>query len=120
MTQKRIKVIPFPEIENAYIVISGHKKDTQNEVSSIMSFLYAEDNIGAEWEPNYGPITIIYPCEKDHPEAQPHWYFDYYKGPGYWSQLAVNEEKLGPAFYTGDYDYIFAVLKRWARNHLEK
>ena len=109
----RIKVIPFPEIENAYIVISGRPRTESNLVEPIMSFFYVEDDVGVEWEPRNGPITIIYKCDKDHPEAQPHWYFDYYTGPGHWSQLAVNEEMLGEKFCRGQYELIFNTLKRW-------
>jgi len=110
---KRVKTIPFPEIENAYIVISGNQADTTNQVRSNMSFFYVKDGIGVEWEPNYGPITTIYSCNKDHPEAQKHWYFDYFTGMGHWGQLAVNENRLGERFYSGDYEGIFLVLKDW-------
>ena len=109
----RVKVIPFPGIENAYVVISGNKTDTANKVRKNMSFFYLDGDIGVEWEPEYGPITIIYSCDKDHPEAQEHWHFDYCTGYGDWSQLAVNENRLGERFYTGDYKGIFNVLKQW-------
>jgi hypothetical protein len=113
--KKRIKCIPFPGITNAYIVISGsHKKDSCNEVSSNMSFLYHNDKIAVEWEPNYGPITVLYECDKDHEEAQKHFFFDYCTGYGHWSQLAVQEERLGEKFYTGNYEGLFEVLKRWS------
>ena len=112
----RVKVIPFSGIENAYIVISGNKTVTPNRVKSNMSFFYLDGDIGVEWEPNYGPITVLYSCDKDHPEAQEHWYFDYFTGNGNWSQLAVNENRLGEYFYTGDYKSLFNVLKQWRAN----
>lgn len=55
----KVKVIPFPEIKNAYIVISGNQADTCNKVRSNISFFYLDGDIGVEWEPNNGPITII-------------------------------------------------------------
>ncbi len=112
---KRVKVIPFPGIKNAYIVVSGTITKTSNQVESNMSFLYVnqEKTKAVEWEPNYGPITVLHKCDKDHPEAQAHWYFDYCTGYGDWSQLAVNENHLGKKFYTGNYKELFNVLKEW-------
>ena len=111
---KNIRCIPFPGIENAYVVISGHKADTGNGVKKCMFFFYDNGNIGAEWEPDNGPITVIFKCSKDDENAQPHWFYDYYSGNGNWSQLAVNEEGLPDVFLIGDYEYLFAVLKKWA------
>jgi len=109
-----IKCVPFDGIENAYVVISGYKAATGNGVKKCMSFFYDNGEVGAEWEPDNGPITVIYKCDKDHNEAEKHWFYDYYTGRGHWSQLAVNEEELPEAFLMGDYNYLFAVLKKWA------
>lgn len=113
---KNIKCIPFPEIENAYVVISGHKANTGNGVKKCMSFFYDNGERGTEWEPENGPITKIYNCSKDHKKAQKHWFYEYCTGYGYWSQLAVNREQLPQAFLDGDYEYIFNVLKEWAES----
>ena len=113
----RVKVIPFPEIENAYIVISGNKSEEAcNKVRSNISFFYVHDNIGVEWEPNYGPITVLYGCKETDKDAQKHWYFDYFTGQCHWSQLAVNRERLGEKFYLGNYEGIFNVLRQWRLN----
>jgi len=109
-----IKSIQFPGIENAYVVISGHKTEEGNGVKKCMSFFYDNGDVGAEWEPGYGPITVIYKCEKDHEEAQKHWFYEYYTGRGNWSQCAVAEEGLPNAFLLGDYEFLFLVLKKWA------
>ena len=109
-----VRCIPFPEIENAYVVISGHKADNGNGVKKCMSFFYDNGDIGAEWEPDNGPITIIYKCSKDDKDAQKHWFYDYCMGYGNWSQLAVNEEGLPSAFLMGDYDWLFNILKSWS------
>jgi len=112
---KNVKCIPFPNIENAYIVISGHKnKNTGNGVRKCMSFFYDSGMVGAEWEPENGPITVIYSCCKEHEESQPHWFYDYCTGYGNWSQLAVNNEMLPDAFLDGNYSFIFSVLAKWA------
>jgi len=115
---KSVRCIPFPEIPNAYIVISGRKKEGPNGVESAMSFFYGNvnGNVGAEWEPNYGPITVIYRCEKGHEQAQEHWFFPFCTGYSDWSQLAVNDKRLGEKFYSGDYVGIFNVLKSWAES----
>lgn len=114
---KSVKCIPYPGIENAYIVISARKSDTGNGCQKNMSFFWASKDIGIEWEPDYGPITIIYKCDKDHKDAEPHWFYDYYTGQGNWSQLAVKREYLPKAFISGDYEHIFRVLKEWAKNN---
>ena len=114
--KKSIKIIPFPEIENAFIVISGHKTDkTGNGVKSCMSFVYGDKDGGAEWEPEYGPITTLIPCEETDEEAIPHWFYPFYKGQGYWSQNAVQAENLDEYFDEGDYKSIFNVLKKWSK-----
>ena len=112
---KRVKVIPFLKIKNAFIVISGRKTERINLVTPSMSFFYVNEvkDIAVEWEPRYGPITTIYKCNEKDPDAEPHWYFDYCTGYGNWSQLAVNENNLGKLFYTGEYEALFRVLKDW-------
>ena len=115
MSYERVKCIPFPGIENAYVVISARKAErTGNKIAKCMSFFYANGNVGAEWEPDHGPITVIYRCEKENEEAKPHWFYPYYTGLANWSQLAVEEEELPEAFLTGDYDHIFWVLEKWS------
>ena len=110
-----IKVIPFPDIENAFVVISGHETtETGNGVRQAMTFMYATEEGGAEWEPGNGPITRLIPCAEKDPEAQTHWFYSFYKGQGYWSQCAVLEENLPEYFYSGDYESLFNVLKKWS------
>lgn len=119
---KSIKVIPFPNIPDAYIVISGHlspdKGSKPNGIDAKMSFFYGTETGGAEWEPNYGPITKIIPCESsyesDYEEAQKHWFYPYITGYGNWSQLAVDKENLANYFAEGNYSAIFNVLKEYA------
>jgi len=109
-----IKIIPFPEIENAYIVISAKISDKPNGVEKNMSFFIDCGNGKAvEWEPNYGPITVLHKCDKNDPQAQPHWYFDYCTGYRNWSQLAVKEERLPEDFLYGDYKCLFNKLFQW-------
>jgi hypothetical protein len=119
---KSVKVIPFPEIENAYIVISAHQeKDCIGEIKvrCLLSFFYADASGGAEWEPNYGPISVIIPCDKDYEgeldKAVEHWFYPFVKRGLYWSQCAVDDEGLPNMFFTGDYAGIFHVLKRWSK-----
>ena len=111
---RSIKVVPFPEIENAYIVISGVKSERGNGCLKRLSFFYGTKEGGCEWEPEYGPITRIVPCKKDNEDAQEHWFYDYCTGYGNWSQLAVGREMLTEHFLSGDYKYLFSVLKSWS------
>ena len=114
-----IKIIPFPDIDDAYIVISGRPSiDTGNGVKITTSFFYGDGEGGAEWEPNHGPISVIIPCEKDYKgdfdEAKPHWYYPYIKDGLHWSQMAVMNEELPELFKLGYYENIFTVLKTWS------
>ena len=119
---KNVRCIPFDGIKNAYIVISGRKAETGNGVQKCMSFFYDNGNIGAEWEPDNGPITVIYSCKSEDGVCRPfnkltflsHWFYDFYTGQGSWSKSAVKEEGLPSAFLEGNYEYIFSVLKKWS------
>ena len=112
---KNVKCLPFPGIENAYVVISGYKANTGNGVKKCMSFFFDNGVVGAEWEPDNGPITIIYKCPEENENAQKHWFYDYCTGYGHWSQCAVDEEGLPEAFLSGDYKHLFAVLEEWSK-----
>jgi hypothetical protein len=115
-----IKIIPFPDVENAFIVISaGKTNDDHFKVRKNISLVYATEKGGAEWEPDFGPITILTPCDKNHESAKSHWLYPFFTGNGNWSQCAVERERLPSAFLEGDYNYIFSVLKRWASREEE-
>ena len=113
---KNIVCIPFPDIPNAYVVISGHedKEKGANGCKKCMSFFYDGGEIGAEWEPDYGPITKIIKLKEGDEGAIPHWFYDYYAGQGHWSQLAVEETGIASYFIRGYYQDVFRVLKEWA------
>lgn len=108
---KNIKVIPFPDIPDAYIVISGVKSNTANGCAKRMSFFYGTVDGGCEWEPDNGPLTTIYPVQKNDPEAREHWFYDYYAGNGYYSQCAVDDTEIAKSFIDGDYNRVFSILK---------
>lgn len=111
---KNIKCIPFPGIENAYVVISGCKSNTsENGIEKHMSFFFDGGDIGAEWEPDNGPITKIHKTDRDTMDAEPHWFYNYSLGNGDWAQMAVKEEGLPGAFLRGDYEFLFLILKKW-------
>lgn len=118
---KSIKVISVDGIENAYIVVSCRKSKDDSlfgtQIKTNMSFMWANKDGGAEWEPEYGPITVLTPCEKDHKDAQEHWYYPYYTGRDGWSQTAVEECGLQESFLHGNYEHIFSVLKDWANSN---
>jgi hypothetical protein len=107
---------------NCYILVSATRRDPKEtfgefQVTAHMSFLYDAGKVAAEWEPQYGPIQIWRKCDKDSDGAQEHYFYDFQNSaPGSWSQLAVSNMELPQAFVSGDYDYIFNVLKDWATN----
>lgn len=116
---KSIAVIPFKDIENAYVVISCFFSENHgNNIKKNMSFFYDNGEVGAEWEPENGPITKIFKCDKDyeaeHENAQKHYFYDYCTGYGHWSQLAVDKNRLPEYFLDGNYEMIFSILKSWA------
>ena len=105
---------------NCYILISATQKKEDNiswyRVEPFMTFFYDAGDVAAEWEPEFGPIQVWEKCDKDHESAKEHYFYDYIVDiPCNFSQLAVEENELPQAFVRGDYDYIFGVLKRWAR-----
>lgn len=113
--KRAVKILPFPDIQNAYLAISfGKTVESHPHTKTCVSFIYDGGNgVAVEWEPEHGPIVVMYKCEKDHPEAKPYWFWEYCTGFGHWSQLAVEERGLPEALYSGDYQYIFNVLKEW-------
>jgi hypothetical protein len=112
---KNIKVIQFPGIENAYVVISGKPSDIGNGCKKQLTFFYGDADGGCEWEPDYGALTKIIPMKKDDVGAIPHWFYDYYAGPGHWSQCAVEERNLPKLFLSGNYEGMFAMMKEFAK-----
>ena len=111
-----IKIIPFPEVENAYIVISARIEKSGNNIRHAMTFLYDGCNGQAiEWEPDYGPITKLVKCEETHEEAVPHWFYPFYTGQGNWTQLGVIDSGLPEYFLCGDYKGLFNAMKEWLR-----
>ncbi len=145
-TKKRVAVLPFPGIENAFVCVSGREKapprrhgekwheshieetckdqwPNEFRTEPHMTFAYVHDNCCAEWDGEHGPVQLWFRCEKDYEKdwdkAREHWIFDYAYGSGHWSQLAVDRDGLPQAFNRGDYAHIFAVLKRWAVSNAE-
>jgi hypothetical protein len=136
--KKRVKVLPWPDKENCFLVISGpimkktnygekwytgHQEYVQQYHSNEtceprITFTYSNDKVAVEWDGAHGPIQCWYKCEKDYKSeydhARPHWIFDYAYGSGMWSQMAVDNNHLVQSFNEGDYDHIFNVLKRFA------
>lgn len=123
MKNESIKCIPFPGIEGAYVVISGRHRSIESlkrtsfgvDLKTTMTLFFDSGNgIGAEWEPEYGPITTYYSVPEDHPKAQEHWFYPFVDGTGHWTQLAVEKHDLKLRFLEGDYEYIFGVLKEYS------
>jgi hypothetical protein len=119
MNKKRIAILPFPNIQNAYIIISAKQEGEPDKIKVCTTFFFdSGKGIGAEWEPEYGPITTLYSVPADDPEAQEHWFYPFIDGYGHWSQLAVNKYNLKEAFANGDYKYIFNILSDFCGNKI--
>jgi hypothetical protein len=112
---KSLKIIPFPGIEGGYYIISFRELDKANYIEANQSFLYVSEigDKAVEWEPEYGPITKLDRCDKNHPDAVEHYFFPYCTGFGNWSQLGVENSHLPELLLEGDYKGLFEVLKSW-------
>jgi hypothetical protein len=108
--------LPFPSIKNAWLFLSGrHRYDDANGCAAVVSFVYIDGDIAAEWEP-HGPIQLWFKSTKDSPGAVENYVFPWVNGSAHWSQLAVEYEQLPQRFIDGEYDLIFAVLRRWVES----
>jgi hypothetical protein len=98
---------------------SVNKKKFSNsgdvECKPVVSFLYDAGNYAAEWELEYGPIQVWSKCDADSIDAREHYYYEYVTdSPLDFSQLAVERAELKQAAISGNFPYIFSVLKDWA------
>jgi len=115
--QKRVCKTKYKE--NCYVLVSAAKRDMKEtlgdfRVKSNVSFLYDAGDVATEWEMEYGPIQIWNRCDEDDEGASEHYFYDYHNSPPLnWSQLAVDRCELPKAANSGDWDYIFEVLKDW-------
>lgn len=120
MFNDTVKIIPFPYIENAYVIISFHKNDRIDfdiSIDTVITFLYDAGNVAAEWEPKYGPIQIWVKAEEETDKTKKHYFYPFVEDIwGNWSQLAVETEQLKEYLIEGNYKYIFYVLKKWTEN----
>ena len=115
---KSIQIIPFPNIPDAYVVISATRTNEGNGCSTDMSFFYGTAKGGCEWEPNFGPFTLITPVKGEHPKAEPHWFYKYCAGNGDWAQTMVDKSQIVSYFLMGDYERVFEILKRFVDSNL--
>ncbi|MCP4142870.1 MAG: hypothetical protein GY755_21720 [Chloroflexi bacterium] len=105
--------------KNCFILCSFAKKDMSKtfgdfRVKPNISFLYDSGNIAAEWEPEHGPIQIWRKAES----GKEHYYYDFVEDISLnWSQTAVDDYSLPEYVHSGDFDYIFRVLKDWAERN---
>lgn len=102
--------------DNCFVFVSGNWKTNDeahddSNLQPIVSFVYNAGDVAAEWAPGtYGPLTLYH-----RGTDTPHYVYLFIEDCRLdWSQLAVNEERLPHAFVSGNYDYIFEVLKKWA------
>ena len=116
----KVLKVNVPEYgEGAYILYSASKRDMKEtygdyRVRSHFSFAYVDGDYAAELEPENGPIQVWHKCDEGTKDAKKHYIFDYTDSGGLnWSQIAVDEYDLPRAVHTGDWQYVFNVLKDW-------
>ena len=119
MNKKQKRVIKAKYKDNCYVLVSGFKEKEQIDsylmIDYLVSFLYDDGNVAAEWEMRHGPIQIWYKWSENDEGADEHYYYEFHNTPNAsWSQLAVDNSRLKENFLSGDFDYIFNVLKDWA------
>lgn len=144
-SMKRVAVLPWPEMENCYLVVSGQRRrqeqvgerwylgheEQRNKFSDFdirtdarITFTYAERGVAAEWNGESGPIQLWFRCEADYEQgydkAREHWLWPHAHGAGHWSQMAVSEADLPRRFNEGDWEGIFAVLRGWVKSRLDE
>lgn len=137
----RVAILPFPGIPNAYLCLSGkmrkksllgerwydghaeHKKEYEDHFDRSypgITFLYDAGNCCAEWDGEYGPLSLSWRCEesykREHETVRPHWFYPFAFGVGHWSQIAVDDADLPNLFTTGNYKAIFGTLREWAES----
>jgi len=108
ITKKKghVNVIPFNATKNWFIAISGREVKEGNLCKATMSFLVVHETGLIEWEPNFGPITVVKKYENEEDNTSRHWY---YGEPvcNDWTQLAVTERGFDQLFVEGDFEGIF-------------
>ncbi len=120
---KTIVMTKIPNIEDAYIVVSFSREKINSllncdsiSISKNLSFFYdLGKGKAVEWEPKYGPLTFIEECDKDHDNAQPHFFYKYCTGYGGWSQLIVDNKDMKNILLDGDYERIFEIMKEFGQ-----
>lgn len=147
MAINRVKVLPWPGIDRAYLCLSGKRKpkerfgefwygpnhvaienkypERETRTEPCITFLYDAGDVCAEWDGALGPIQLWFKAKPEHSsewekEPRDHWFYDKAFGDGAWSQMAVDEAQLNEAFAQGQFDRIFAELKRWADSRQEE
>lgn len=139
----RVAVLQWPGTTDCYVCVSGSKKPkvslygpkwhgdkcaTESYESEFRSkprvtFCVHAGNAFAEWDGDYGPITVWLDASTGIPEGYneedvaPHWFFEKAVGRGNWSQLAVDRNELPRCLVDGCYDLIFSALRRFAESH---
>jgi hypothetical protein len=116
LRRRSVKIIPFAGIENAFIILSSFSTKIGNGVRPTIRFYYGTPELGAEWEPECGPIEQCRKLDETDPEpnAKEHPICGFIDGFFNCSQLAVEREGLPEALLRGDYAHIYDVLKQWS------
>lgn len=112
---KSLVILPFTGIDNAYVIISAfNQSENANGVYQNLSYLYDCGNgVAVEWEPESGPLTVLYECTKNNSKAKEHFFFEYCTGYGDWSQRAVDSTRIAKYLADGNYEMVFDILRKF-------
>lgn len=119
MTKRVTHKVPWPNIPNAYVLISVGEKEigeTGHMIAEpLITYFYDGGKIGAEWEPKYGPIQVWEtPTEDYEGEVKDHYFYPKVQHkPLNWSQMAVNDSGIKDSLLHGFMEHVFSVLKEW-------
>lgn len=123
--KRNVTKLEMPEATGLFICISyGFRKTDIDKEHAIPAITYMVENKDktriVEWEPSFGPITVIDKCAEDcvtskdeYITVEPHWYLGHCKGFDSWSQCAVTDYDLPRALVEGSFTYIKSVLDKF-------
>jgi hypothetical protein len=113
--QQRVMKCPVPGIEGAYILVSFARKPDIPEckVETKLTLFLDLGEKGVEWEPEYGPLRVWYKCGADHPDAKPHYFYDFTLNDGKWEWCQSEADKLVLPLWRGEFEYVFGAMRYW-------
>jgi len=107
-----LQILPFPEVENAYTVVSFFTVSKGKDLRSRVSFLYrVNPSLIAEWEIESSDFILYRACDKHSPEAARHFFFEATADYGEVIEFKAAELGLAQQVKAGNFKEVFKILK---------